>query len=265
MVAECDCQPQIEVRYHTVPFMHADSYALDVLAGLMNGRTGRLYKSMVLGDEIASTAFAGQDSRKYAGAFSFGAETKGDATPEQLEAAWYEQLARIQNEPIPAEEIQKVKNNIAADAFRRLQNPFFLLIQLLFYDGLGDWQYMNEWSDYTLAVTEADVKRVAETYFTPENRAVAQYDRKEGSQAEEWPPELAELPAEQQQMIKTQLRQLKQVTDPAMLQQILGQIQQQKSAIPPQMQKGVELIESYIENRIEELQGSGDANAGGGE
>ena len=49
MTAECDCQPQTEIRYHTVPFMHTDSYALDILAGLMTGRTGRLYKAMVLG------------------------------------------------------------------------------------------------------------------------------------------------------------------------------------------------------------------------
>jgi predicted Zn-dependent peptidase len=264
MIAECDCQPQIEVRYHTVPFMHADSYALDVLAGLMNGRTGRLYKSMVLGDEIASSAQAQQDSRKYAGAFSFYAETKGDATPEQLEAAWYRELDRLRNEPIPPEELQKVKNNISADAFRRLQNPFFLMIQLLFYEGLGDWRYLNEWADYTLAVTEQDVKHVAETYFAPENRAVAIYNRKAGAAAEEWPPELADLPSEQQQMVKTQLRQLKQVTDPAMLQQILGQIEQQKNSIPPQMRQGVELIEDWIQNRIRELeQPSGDAEEGG--
>ena len=34
MVAECDCQPQIQVGYKTVPFRHKDSYALQVLAGL---------------------------------------------------------------------------------------------------------------------------------------------------------------------------------------------------------------------------------------
>ena len=73
MVAECDCQPQIEVRYHTVPFRHRDSYALDVLAGLLNGRTGRLYKSLVLEDEIASNAGAGQVSNKWAGYFSVSA------------------------------------------------------------------------------------------------------------------------------------------------------------------------------------------------
>ena len=262
MSAECDCQPQIEVRYHTVPFMHADSYALDVLGGLLNGRTGRLYKSMVLGDEIAASAFAGQDSSKYAGAFSFGGETKGDATPEQLEHAWYAQLEKIKNDPIPAEELQKVKNQITADSYRRLQSPFFLMLQLMFYEGLGDWQYLNEWSDDTLAVTDADVKRVAESYFTPENRAVAVYNRKAGAQAEEWPPELAELPGEQQQMLKGQLRQLKAIQDPAQLEGILQRIQQQKGAVPAEMQKGFGIMEKWIEDRIKELSEGGETEGG---
>ena len=262
MSAECDCQPQIEVRYHTVPFMHADSYALDVLAGLLNGRTGRLYKSMVLGDEIAASAFAGQNSSKYAGAFSFGGETKGEAMPEQLERAWYAQLEKIKSEPIPAEELQKVKNQIAADAYRRLQNPFFLMLQLLFYEGLGDWEYLNDWSGDTLAVTEADVKRVAGTYFAPENRAVAVYNRKAGSQTEEWPPELAGLPAQQQQMIKGQLRQLKQIQDPAQLEGILQKVQQQKEAVPAEMRDALGLIEKWIEDRIEQLREGGGEEGG---
>jgi predicted Zn-dependent peptidase len=262
MSAECDCQPQIEVRYHTVPFMHKDSYALDVLAGLLNGRTGRLYKSMVLGDEIAASAFAGQNSSKYAGSFSFGGETKGDATPGQLERAWYAQLEKIKSEPIPAEELQKVKNQIAADAYRRLESPFFLMLQLLFYEGLGDWNYLNEWKDDTLAVTEADVKRVADTYFTAENRAVAIYNRKAGATAEEWPPELAGLPPEQQQGIKAQLRQLKQIQDPAQLEGILQRVQQSKGAAPAEMQDALGLIERWIEDRIKQLT-EGGAEEGG--
>jgi predicted Zn-dependent peptidase len=178
MAPECDCPPQAEVRYHTVPFLHADGYALDVLAGLMNGRTGRLYKSLVLEKELATSASASQNSNRYAGYFSFVAETKGAARPEQLEAAWYEELGRIVAEPIPAEELQKVKNQIAADAYRRLDSPFFLLLQLLWYDGLGDWSYLNTWAEKTLAVTADDVKRVARNYFGKPNRAVALYHRK---------------------------------------------------------------------------------------
>jgi len=266
MQAECDCQPQVEVRYHTVPFMHADSYALDVFAGLLNGRTGRLYTSMVLDREIAASAFAGQDSMKYAGAFSFYAETKGDATPDELEFAWYEELEKIRSEPIPPEELTKVKNIISANAFRRLESPFFLMLQLLLYDGYGDWSYINTWADSSAAVTEADVKRVAEKYFAEQNRAVATYLRKAGAQAETWPDGLADLPAEQQQMMKAQIRQLKAIEDPTQLEQILGRMLEQKASAPPAFREAMDVMEQWIKDRIEELssEGAGNASAEGG-
>jgi len=253
MRAECDCQPQIEVRYHTVPFRNADSYALDVLGGLLNGRTGRLYKGLVLGQEIAAFSRARQGSRKWGGSFSFFAEAKGEGTPERLEAAWYDELRRIQDEPIPADELQKVKNKIAADAFRRLNNPFFLMIQLLSYDGLGDWTYLNTWSEPTLAVTEADVKRVAKTYFTPENRAVALYFRKAGAGGEEWPAEMGALSPEQQQRAKAQITQLQAVKDPGRLGEILAQLREHKAAAPAEIQNVMGVIERWLESRIEEL------------
>lgn len=260
MQAECDCQPQVEVRYHTVPFMHADSYALDVLAGLLNGRTGRLYKSLVLDSEIAASARSGQDSRKYGGSFSFSAQTKGDATPQQLEEGWYTQLAKIIDEPIPAEELQKVKNGIAADAYRRLESPFFLALQLMFFDGLGDWEFLNKSSDLTLAVTVEDIKRVAGKYFSSTNRAVAQYFRKAGSGGEEEFPGLSELDPQMQGPIRQQLKRLKGISDPSQLEQTLTQIEQQKSQAPPAMASAMELIESFIRARIEELR-----SADGGE
>jgi predicted Zn-dependent peptidase len=177
MIAECDCQPQVEIRYHSVPFRHRDSYALEVLAGLLNGRSGRLYKSLVLERGLAASAGASQDSKKYAGAFSLYAEAKGGATPSDLEQALLGEVRRIVEEPIPERELQKVKNQITASAYRQLSGGFHLLIQLLVYDGLGDWEYLNQWAETTLAVTGADVKRVAERYLDPEERAVGLYHR----------------------------------------------------------------------------------------
>jgi predicted Zn-dependent peptidase len=179
MVAECECQPQIEIRFHSTPFRHRDSYALDVLAGVLNGRSGRLYQSLVLGPQIAASASASQDSRKYAGAFSLYAEAKGGTTPEELEKALLEEVGRLQAEPISERELQKVKNQITASSYRRLSSGFFLLIQLLLYDGLGDWQHLNDWAERTLAVTAEDVMRVANAYLDPDERTVGLYYREE--------------------------------------------------------------------------------------
>ena len=52
---------------------------------------------MVEGAEIANNARFTVDTKKYAGAVSFSATVKGDAKPEQLESAWYEQVDLLQN------------------------------------------------------------------------------------------------------------------------------------------------------------------------
>lgn len=258
MDASCDCQPQIEIRYHTVPFRHKDSYALDVLAGLLNDRSGRLYKTLVLDHEIASDAGSFQDSRKWSGAFSLSAETKGDATPADLERALEEELRKIREEPIPDRELQKVKNQITASSYRRLASGFFLLLQLLVYDGMGDWEYINEWADNTLAVTADDVQRVAATYFAPSNRAVARYTRIEGSEPAVIPTELEGLPPQVQQQIMSQLDQIRGVDDADMLRGMLGQLPAQRQGAPPEFQQVFPLIERTIQERIAELESGGD-------
>ncbi len=254
MNAECDCQPQLSVQFHTTPFEHKDSYVLDVIEGLLNGETGRLKKSLVLDRQVAASASASQQSWKYNGFFEVSAETKGEATPGDLETAIAAELERLKGEPVPAEELQKVKNQIAADAFRRLENPFFQLIQLLFYDGWGDWTYLNTWADRTLAVSAEDVQRVATKYFTRENRTVATYLRKAGTAAEPVPEELAGLPPQVQQQVMAQIRQVRQLDDAAQLEQMLGQIAAQKAQVPPEFQKVLEILEREGRARLDAIQ-----------
>jgi len=259
LLAECDCQPQVEVRYKAVPWNHSDEAVLEVIAGILNGRSGRLYKSMVEGAEIASSAFARVDQRKYGGAFSFQAETKGDATPEMLEKAWYEQVERLQNELVSDRELQKVKNQEAANAFRRLQNNFFLLVQLGIFEAGGDWNYINEHPRKIQAVTAEDIKRVANTYFGRKNRSVAIYTRLAGLEPED--PELlalgAEIGPQMKDMVKRQLEQLKQINDPGRLQMIVSQMETQRSQVPPQMAKAFDYMLGKVRERIAELESAG--------
>lgn len=257
--ASCDCQPQVALRYHTVPFRHRDQYALEVIAGLLNGRTGRLYRTMVLGDEIARSAGAFQDSRKWAGLLEISAEAKGEATPEDLAAAIERELTRLVEEPIPAEEIQKVKNQVSASAWERLDSSFFLLLQLLVYDSLGDWRYLDTWAERTLAVTEEDLKRVAARYLTPKNRSTAYYTRAAGSVAEEVPPELESAPAPVRSQVMAQLRQIRASEDAAALRGMLEQFAAMKGQAPPEMAGALEYVENAIRARLAELEPDGGA------
>ncbi|MFN5757827.1 MAG: M16 family metallopeptidase [Planctomycetia bacterium] len=177
MNAAGDFPPAIEIRYHTVPAGHVDSYPLDMLAELLNERTGRLYTGLVEGRGIAGSARASSDTRKYAGLFSFEAETRGEATPELLEKAWYEELAKLQQAEVPERELRKVKNRVAAGNYRRLENNMSLLIQLAFAEAVLDWREINDGPKKYEAVTAADIQRVAKKYFDATNRSVAVYRR----------------------------------------------------------------------------------------
>jgi len=255
MMAEAETQPQVEIRYHTVGFQHKDSYALDVMSSILNGRTGRLYKDMVEGTKVASSAGAQQDSRKYAGAFSFEAETKGDSTPAQLEEGWYAELKKLQTEAVPAEELQKVKNQAMADSYRRLQSNFFLLIQLAQAEALGDWSEINKESAKVQAVTAEDIKRVANQYFDKTNRSVATYTRKAGATMAA-DPELAALPGPMQGMARQAAKKIGEEKDADKLKEGLTQLRDQAAQVPPQMAPVMEYLMKKMEARIAELEKS---------
>ncbi len=183
---EAETNPEIEISWHTVPFQHRDGYALEILAALLNGRTGRLEKALVLPANAAATqvhASAGglMTPQKYAGAFTIDAEAKEGHSLEEVEKGIDGQVERLKSEPVPAEELQKVKNNVAAAAFRKLSSNFFILLQLIVYEGYGDWREMNEAPRKAAAVTAEDVQRVAKSYLTKDNRAVYLVTRKAGA------------------------------------------------------------------------------------
>ncbi len=177
LIAHCECPPQVQLRYPSVPFRHPDSYRLQVLAGLLNGRAGRLYRSLVLDQKLAYTASVLQHPLRRSGSFLFTAEARGDADPRPLEDAWLKEVERLAEEPPDGDELARVQNQITADAYRRLRDTEALMRQLLIYDGLGDWRHINDWPERVLAVSAAEVADVARRYLRAARPARALYFR----------------------------------------------------------------------------------------
>ncbi|HEV2707953.1 MAG TPA: pitrilysin family protein [Pyrinomonadaceae bacterium] len=257
MIAYADTSPQVRIRFHTVAEGHPDDFALNVMADVLNGRTGRLYKSLVLQQAVANSAGANQDGRKYEGLFELTGTAKPGKKPEEVEQALYKEIERLQKEPVSAEELQKVKNQNAAGDFRRLQSNFFLMIQLLLRDNTRGWETINSDPARVQAVTAADIQRVANTYFKPENRTVGVYHTKKadaaaGAAAED--PLLAGLDEQE----KAQVRQVRGMLGQAKVEQlraILGQIDQQAASAPADKQDMIKVIKQLIEERLKQLEG----------
>ncbi|MBL9137953.1 MAG: insulinase family protein [Verrucomicrobiales bacterium] len=254
MNAEAEANPQVDILFHTVPFQHRDSYPLEVLSQLLEKRTGRLYKGLVLGREVATDTYANAEHRKWAGLFNVGGEAREGKTPADVEQAILEELERLKTETVPPEELQKVKNNFAADEYRKLTANFPILYQLLFYEGAGDWRELNENGRKIQAVTAEDVQRVAQTYFTKENRAVATYTRKASTPNGSADPDLAGLAPEQLPVIRQIMTMLQQETDQARLKEMIARMEAQAANADPKKQQFQKIVRKKVEARLAELE-----------
>lgn len=253
MVAYAETNPEAVIRYHSVADGHQDEPALIILMDLLNGRTGRLYRSLVLEQGVANAASAAQNGAKYEGYFEIRAVAKPGKVPEEAENAIYQELEKLKKEPVNERELQKVKNQNAASDFRRLQNNFSLMAQLLIRDSGRGWQHINTDPKLIQAVKAADVMRVASTYFPVENRTVVLYYTKK-TEGEEADPLLTELDDEERrqvQMMKAQAGQWNK----EQVQQVLQQIQQQGSQAPPDKQDLVKAMQRVLEARLQVLEG----------
>jgi predicted Zn-dependent peptidase len=246
--AEAETSPTVRIWWKGVPFVHKDFAALDLLSDVLSGRTGRLYKDLVLNRQIANEVAASVDGRKYAGIFEVECTVKDGKEPAAAEAAVYETIGKLQNEPIGAEELLKVKNQYKANAFRRLSSPFFVMYQLLLYEGLGDWRYINNSAEKADAVTAEDLQRAARDYLQRESRTVGVFLRKEGALPED--PEVAALPAPAQAMVKQSLAQIASETDAARLREGISRMQAAAGQAPPEMKPAIELILKRAQERL---------------
>jgi len=237
--AEVDAPPSVMLSFHTTAFGGVDHPALMVLAEVLNGKTGRLYKRLVLKDQIATSAFSNEDSRKYDGSFELRASGKSDVDPRVLKKVLLEEVEKIKRDGISEYELEKVRNNLIANNFRRLEDNFFLAIQLLYYDGLRDWSSMETLFERVTAVSREDVQQVAKKYLLADNMGAKLYTRKADATPED--PAMAAFNDEQKQVAKQMLSQLKS-QPPDKQKEMLGRLESMRTQAPAEMQAVIDYV-----------------------
>ncbi len=252
MVAYAETNPQVVIRYHTVPDGHVDEPALVVLGQLLNGRTGRLYRALVEDQEVATGASGGQAGFKYEGMFELRGTARQGRTPEEVEQALYAELERLKTEPVGDRELQKVKNQNAASTFRDLEGNFQLMMQLLIRESYRGWETINTDPPLYDAVTADDILRVANEYFLPETRAVAIYYREGGQAAED--DRLAGLDDQERQQVEQMAGMIRQANR-EQLDQLLAGADRMRAQAPAESQDMVEVIVELVRERLAELGG----------
>jgi len=173
-------QPVYLEGYHRPAITDPDDAVYDVMEVILSeGRTSRMYRSLVRDKKIAVNAAGGSGlpGNKYPSLFTFFAFTTPGHTGPEVRAAIEEQLTRMKNEDVSAEDLQSVKTRVKAGLLRQLESNQQLALQLAVTQTLfGDWRELFRSVDRIDKVTAADIRRVANATFTPQNRTVAYID-----------------------------------------------------------------------------------------
>ena len=131
-----------------------DDAVYDAIADLMSeGRTSRLYRTLVRDKKIASVAagFTGFPGVKYPHLFAFFAFPLPGHTPQEIADSIHAEIDRLKKEDISDEELKMIKTRAKANLLRGLADNEGLASQLAQSQSrYGDWRELfRKWSAST--------------------------------------------------------------------------------------------------------------------
>ena len=153
-------------------------YPLDIAEGVLNGRSGRLYKRLVEQEKLAVSVSASNSPNKYVSEFSVRVTMRPDADPAKVEAVVWDELEKLKTETVSARDFEKVKNRAYAGLVRSLTDMENVATMLAWYEMYGDYRIFLQWADELNKVSATDVQEAAKEIFVRE-KSVAGFLLKE--------------------------------------------------------------------------------------
>jgi predicted Zn-dependent peptidase len=173
--------------FHKPDINDPDNAVYDAIGSLLSeGRSSRLYRSLVRDKKIATAAggFPGFPGEKYPGLFLFYAFPSPKHTNDEVQKAIEAEIERLKTEPVSADELEGVKRRARASAIQGMGDNMTVARTLAFYQALtGDWRNAFTRLDKIAAVTPADIQRVSKATFTFDNRTVAEIEPLDAAQS----------------------------------------------------------------------------------
>ncbi|NOS90140.1 MAG: insulinase family protein [Methylococcaceae bacterium] len=154
----------------------SDVYALEVLAGVLDGGSGaRLSTTLVRGKQIAVAAGAGYSmTSRLSDLFLLEATPAEGKTLADMETALKAEVKKLQDKLVSPDELQRIKAQVlASDVYQRDSN-FYQAMQLgtLETVGLG-WQKADEYVPKINQVTAEQVRDAARKYLLEDHLNIA--------------------------------------------------------------------------------------------
>ncbi|HDK41592.1 MAG TPA: insulinase family protein, partial [Nitrospirae bacterium] len=166
--------PYVLSAYKAPNVLQKDSYALDVLAGVLSGgKSARIYRSLIDEKQIALSAGAGYSNfLKYPFLFYLYGTAMPGRSIDEVEKALYEEVEKIKEHAPTEREVQKAKNQIETDFIMGQDSIFFQAEMIGMFEMIGDWRLKDKYLEGVREVTPGDVRDAARKYLIEDKRTV---------------------------------------------------------------------------------------------
>ena len=166
--------PAVVVAYHVTYDGHPDSYPLHITAKILSdGQSSRITRELVYNKRLALTAFGSGNITEDPNLFYSVAIVQPGHTPQEAERALIAEFDRLKREPVTPDELQRAKNQFARDYILMRETNQDKALQLAHAAVIhNDITTADGEFDIFTGITQADVQRVARTYFNESNRTV---------------------------------------------------------------------------------------------
>src|SRR5712671_33398 len=166
--------PAVVVAYHITYDGNPDSYPLHIAGKVLSdGQSSRIYKKLVYEQQLAVAAYGGPNLIEDPNLFYSVAIVSPGRTTDQVIGALIAEFDRLKSEPISERDLQRTKNQFARDYILNResdQDKARVLSHAVVIH--HDIKTADGEFDIFQSLTAADVQRVANTYFTANNRTV---------------------------------------------------------------------------------------------
>ena len=183
VVIKENTQPFYLEGYHRPDYRDPDDAVYDAITDIVsNGRTARLYRSLVRDQRIAAEAegFSGFPGQKFPGLFAFYAVPLRGHTPEEMKVSIEKELDRLKTEDVTDEELARYKTCLNQKRTCCEASPitkdWHTNSPKWLRRGFSDWRELFNQLQRVDAVTKADIKRVANKTFVASNRTTARIE-----------------------------------------------------------------------------------------
>lgn len=158
------------LAFHAPERLHPDFYITDLVSDVLsNGPSSRLYRRLLKEQQLFSQIDAYITGTLDPGLFIIEGRPSDGVSLEQAEAAIWQELQQLIDQPIPEDELQKCKNRAESALIFSELSALGKAMNLAFFELMGDADLINREPELYSKITVEDMHRVAKDLFRPEN------------------------------------------------------------------------------------------------